>query len=40
MLQIEDNLGALKVLEKLTPEVLEEIEQAVGTKPDPLPSYR
>ncbi|BDA50125.1 Voltage-gated potassium channel subunit beta-1 [Coccomyxa sp. Obi] len=38
--QIEDNLGALKVLPQLTPEVLEKIEQAVASKPDPLPSYR
>ena len=38
--QIEDNLGALAVVEKLTPEVLEKIEKAVSSKPEPLPSYR
>ena len=38
--QIEDNLGALAVVEKLTPEVLEKIEKAVNSKPEPAPSYR
>ena len=38
--QVEDNLGAMAVVEKLTPEVLEKIEQAVGSKPEPHPSYR
>lgn len=31
--QLEDNFGALKLLEKLTPEVMEEIEQIFETKP-------
>ena len=31
--QVEDNLTALSVVDKLTPDVLAEIEEAVGTKP-------
>jgi len=37
---VEDNLGALAVVEKLTPEILEKIEKAVDSKPSPPPSYR
>ena len=40
VVQIKDNFGALNVLPKLTPEILETIEEAVGTKPDPLATYR
>lgn len=40
VLQLSDNLGAIDVLPKLTPEVLEEIENIVQSKPDPLPTYR
>jgi len=39
-LQIADNLGALAVLPKLTPEVLEKIEAAVETKPEAPATYR
>jgi hypothetical protein len=39
-LQVEDNLGALAVVEKLTPEIMEKIEQAMDTKPSPPPTYR
>jgi aryl-alcohol dehydrogenase-like predicted oxidoreductase len=31
--QIEDNCGALKLLPKLTPEIMEEIEKILGNKP-------
>uniref|UniRef100_A0A6S8EN58 NADP-dependent oxidoreductase domain-containing protein n=1 Tax=Aplanochytrium stocchinoi TaxID=215587 RepID=A0A6S8EN58_9STRA len=31
--QIEENLGALEVVDKLTPEILKEIDQIMGTKP-------
>ena len=31
--QIVDNCGAIKVLQKLTPEVMEEIEEVLGNKP-------
>ena len=37
---MEDNLGALAIVEKLTPEVMERIERAVESKPAPAPSYR
>lgn len=33
--QIEDNMGALKLIPKLTPEVLEEIEGILDNKPTP-----
>ncbi|EPT04480.1 hypothetical protein FOMPIDRAFT_1021762 [Fomitopsis schrenkii] len=33
--QVLDNLGALKVIPKLTPEVLEKIEKILGNKPAP-----
>ena len=33
--QVIDNLGALKVIPKLTPEVLEKIEKILGNKPAP-----
>lgn len=32
--QLEDNIGALDVVEKLTPEILEEIEGILGNRPD------
>ena len=31
--QLEDNLGALEVVAKLTPEVLEKIDGLLGNKP-------
>ncbi len=40
VLQIKDNFGALNVVPMLTPEVLEKIEEAVGTKPDAFAVYR
>ena len=38
--QLEDNLGALAVIPKLTPEVMEEIEAVMGTKPEPARRFR
>jgi aryl-alcohol dehydrogenase-like predicted oxidoreductase len=37
--QIHDNCKALKILAKLTPEVLEEIEKVLDNKPRPTPSF-
>ena len=37
--QIIDNVGALKILPKLTPEVTEEIEGILGNKPAQPPNY-
>ena len=37
--QIIDNCGALKILPKLTPEVMEEIEGILGNKPAPPPNF-
>jgi aryl-alcohol dehydrogenase-like predicted oxidoreductase len=37
--QIVDNCKALKLLEKLTPEVMEEIEGVLGNKPKPPSSF-
>jgi aryl-alcohol dehydrogenase-like predicted oxidoreductase len=37
--QIKDNLGALDLIPKLTPEVMEEIEGILANKPKPLPTY-
>ncbi|KAF2720198.1 voltage-gated potassium channel subunit beta-3 [Polychaeton citri CBS 116435] len=37
--QIEDNVKAVKLLEKLTPEVVEEIEKVLDNKPAPPPNY-
>ncbi|KAF7326193.1 Aldo-ket-red domain-containing protein [Mycena kentingensis (nom. inval.)] len=37
--QIVDNLKALEVLPKLTPEVLARIEEVLGNKPVPAPTY-
>jgi aryl-alcohol dehydrogenase-like predicted oxidoreductase len=38
-LQIDDNVGALKLVEKLTPEVMEEIEKILDNKPNPSPDF-
>ena len=38
--QVTENMGAMKVLERLTPDVLERIEEIVGNKPDPEPDWR
>ena len=40
--QLEDNLGALDVVELLTPEVLGELDEILQTKPpaDPMANYR
>jgi voltage-dependent potassium channel beta subunit len=38
--QVKENMGAMKVLERLTPDVLERIEEIVGNKPDPEPDWR
>ncbi|KAK6078482.1 voltage-gated potassium channel subunit beta 2 [Seiridium cupressi] len=37
--QIEDNIKALKLSEKITPEILEEIEKILDNKPTPTPTY-
>ena len=37
--QLTENLGALDVLEKLTPEAMEFIEGILGNKPPELPTY-
>ena len=37
--QVLENLKALDVLPKLTPEVLQKIEDILGNKPEPLPAY-
>jgi aryl-alcohol dehydrogenase-like predicted oxidoreductase len=37
--QIHDNCKALQLIEKLTPEVIEEIEEILDNKPKPAPSY-
>jgi hypothetical protein len=38
--QVEDNLGALKVVRKLTPEVLDKIEGVLDSKPSAASSFR
>jgi voltage-dependent potassium channel beta subunit len=38
--QVQENMGAMHVLERLTPEVLARIEEIVGNKPDPEPDWR
>jgi aryl-alcohol dehydrogenase-like predicted oxidoreductase len=37
--QIHDNCGALKLIPKLTPEIMEEIEEILKNKPEPTPVY-
>lgn len=37
--QVVDNLKALEVIPKLTPEVLDEIESILDNKPSPLPTW-
>jgi len=37
--QIEDNCKALKLIEKLTPDVMEEIEKILENKPKPAPTF-
>ena len=38
--QLEDNLGSLELVPKLTSEVMEEIEGILQNKPDPIATYR
>ncbi|KXN66300.1 Aldo/keto reductase [Conidiobolus coronatus NRRL 28638] len=38
--QLEDNLKSLQFVDKLTPEILEEIDEIVQTKPTPVQSWR
>eukprot|EP00455_Lapot_gusevi_P029851 TRINITY_DN319_c0_g2_i4.p2 TRINITY_DN319_c0_g2~~TRINITY_DN319_c0_g2_i4.p2 ORF type:complete len:122 (+),score=57.92 TRINITY_DN319_c0_g2_i4:58-423(+) len=38
--QLEDNLGAIKVLPRLTPEVVARIEQILDNKPEPERVFR
>lgn len=37
--QVHDNCKALKIMDKLTPELMEEIEAILDNKPKPAPSY-
>ncbi|KAI9150549.1 putative voltage-gated potassium channel subunit beta [Paramyrothecium foliicola] len=37
--QVEDNIKAVALLDKLTPEILEEIEGVLNNKPQPKPTY-
>lgn len=37
--QITENLKALEVIPRLTPDILEQIEKILGNKPSPLPTY-
>jgi len=37
--QVIDNLKALDIIPKLTPEMMEKIETILGNKPEPLPTY-
>ena len=37
--QVKQNLGAIDVLPKLTPEILERIEEVLGNKPTAVVSY-
>lgn len=37
--QVLDNLKALEVIPKLTPEILDKIEAVLGNKPEPVPSF-
>lgn len=39
-MQVEDNFGALAVVLKLTPEILDKIEKVVKSRPDPPSSFR
>ena len=39
MKQVEENLGAIPVVDKLTPALMEEIDDIIGTKPQvPVPT--
>ena len=38
--QVTENFQSLEVLHKLTPEIMEEIDDIVQTKPEPLPTFR
>jgi voltage-dependent potassium channel beta subunit len=38
--QVEENMAALQVVEKLTPEVMRRIEEILDNRPDPAPNYR
>ena len=39
VVQLEENLKALEVIEKITPEVLARIETVVNNQPSPRPTY-
>lgn len=38
--QVNENMKALNVAEKLSADVMEEIDQILGNKPEPIPNYR
>lgn len=37
--QVQENVKALDVMDKLTPEVMDKIEKILDNKPQPPPSY-
>ena len=37
--QLEDNIKAIEVVKKLTPEIMQEIDDIVKTKPEPASTY-
>jgi aryl-alcohol dehydrogenase-like predicted oxidoreductase len=38
--QVHENMKAIEVFEKLTPEIIDSIEEIVGNKPEPEPDWR
>ena len=40
LVQLVDNLGSLKIKEKLTPQIMARIEDIMGYKPEPPRVYR
>jgi aryl-alcohol dehydrogenase-like predicted oxidoreductase len=38
--QVRENMGAMEVLEQLTPDVLEAIEEIAGNRPEPERDWR
>ena len=38
--QVAENFQSLEVIPKLTPEIMEEIDEICQSKPEPLPTFR
>jgi aryl-alcohol dehydrogenase-like predicted oxidoreductase len=38
--QVQENMKAIEVFEKLTPDIIDSIEEIVGNKPEPEPDWR